>query len=87
MHSADIIHKRTKKLTLAEHYVTSKHHIYIEDAKVIVGVDHYTKRHVTEAIQIEKHPLNINRDDGWKLSKTWLPIISILKKQTQLKHH
>jgi len=28
-----------------------------------------------EAIEIEKCPENYNREDGWKINKTWLPII------------
>ena len=76
---ADIIHECTKKYALAEHSVTSKNHICIEDAKVIARIDHYTKRHVIEAIEIKKHPKNINRDEGWKLSKSWTPIITLIK--------
>ena len=75
----DIIHECTKKYALAEHSVTSKHHICIEDAKVIARIDHYMKRCVIEAIEIEKHPKNINRDDGWKLSKSWTPIMTLIK--------
>ena len=59
----DIIHGRIKNYALAEHSITSKHHILMEDAKVIANNEHYTRRGVREAIEIEKHPLNINRDD------------------------
>ena len=77
-HSADIIHECTKKYALAEHSITSEHHICIEDAKVIVGIDYYTKQLMRESTEIEKHPKNINRDDGWKLSKSWTPIITLV---------
>ena len=67
-HNVDIIHGRIKNYALAEHSTTSKHHILLEDAKVIASIDHYIRRQVREAIEIEKHPFNINRDDEWKLS-------------------
>ena len=54
----NIIHECTKKYALAEHSVTSKQHICIEDAKVIARIDHYMKQCVIEAIEIEKHPKN-----------------------------
>ena len=77
--NADIIHGRIKNSALAEHSITSKHHILMEDAKVITNIDHYTRRRVREVIEIEKHPLNINQDDRWKLSRTWDPIINQIK--------
>ena len=45
---ADIIHECTKKSALAEHSLTSKHRICIEDAKVIIGIDDYTKQLMRE---------------------------------------
>ena len=38
---------------------------------------------ICEAIEIQKHP-NFNKEDGWKLSNTWDPLIKSLKSQT---HH
>lgn len=29
-----------------------------------------------EAIEIRKHPDNLNRDDGWKISDNWIPMIT-----------
>ena len=75
-HNVDIIRGRIKNFALAEHSINSKHHILMENAEVIANIDHYTRRRVREAIEIEKHPLNLNQDDGWKLSKTWDPIIN-----------
>ena len=52
-HSSNIIHERTKKSTLVEHSTSSKHYIYMEKTRVIVIIDHYSKRRVHEAIEIE----------------------------------
>ena len=52
----------------------------MEDAKVIATEDHYNKRRIREAIDIEKHPQNINRDDGLDLSNSWKPLIQTLRK-------
>ncbi|XP_050546053.1 uncharacterized protein DDB_G0271670-like [Daktulosphaira vitifoliae] len=35
-----------------------------------------------EAIEIEKCPENFNREDGWTISKTWLPIIHQTKRKS-----
>ena len=64
--------------------MTFKHHMLMEDTKVITNIDqnHYTRRRVREAIEIEKHPLNINWDDGWKLRRMLDPIINKIKNKT-----
>jgi hypothetical protein len=36
-------------------------------------------RIVREAIEIELHPYNINREDGFCLSKSWTPLIGSLE--------
>ena len=50
------------------------------DAKIIATEDHYNKICIREAIEIEKHPQNINRDDGLDLCNSWKPLIQILRK-------
>ena len=78
-HSANIIHDRHQKSALAEHAHHSRHHIRIEETKLITRQDHYSRRKIREAIEIEKFPLNLNRDDGLKLNECWRPIIRHLK--------
>ena len=47
----------------------------MEDAKLISKEDHYLKRKIKEAIEIEKRKNNMNRDDGLNISNTWKPLI------------
>ena len=79
-HCADIFHGLSKTSAIAEHSQDTNHHICIEDAKIIATEDHYNKRRIREAIEIEKHPQNLNRDDGLALCNSWKPLIQILRK-------
>lgn len=63
-HPANIRHCRSRSSTLAEHAVKSKHHVCIEDTHVITKIIHFHHRKLREAIEIEKHAINLNRDDG-----------------------
>ena len=63
-HAADLRHGRTKYSALAKHAKKTKHHIYIEETKVITKVAQFHHRKFREAIEIEKRPNNLNRDDG-----------------------
>ena len=53
----------------------------MEKAKVIALEEHYNKRRIREALEIEKQPKFFNRDDGLILSESWKPILNLLKKQ------
>ena len=79
-HINDISKNRSEKSGLAEHACSSSHYICIEQARLIHKEDHYLKRRVKEAIEIEKTSNNMNRDDGLKLSNTWKPLINKTKK-------
>ena len=74
-HVADIKHNRSRSSALAEHAVTSNHHVSIKDSWVIGKIDHFHHRKLREAIEIEKCTINLNMDDGWKLSRSWIPAL------------
>jgi hypothetical protein len=75
-HAADIKHNRTRPSALAEHSDKTKHHICIEETKILARIDHYHNRKFREAIEIEKQLNNLNRDDGWKISQNWIPTLA-----------
>ena len=74
-HAADLKHNRSRSSALAEHAERTKHHIFIEDAKVIARIDHFHHRKLREALEIENRPVNLNRDDGWSVSRCWIPAL------------
>ena len=71
-HVADLRHGRSWSSALAEHVEKTNHHICIEDTKVIATIDHFHHRKLREALEIEKRPVNLNRDDGWNVSRCWI---------------
>ena len=78
-HSTDIAHNRVTNLALANHSHKTTHLICMGEAKLIAKEEHYFKRKVREAIDIVKNSHTLNKDDGWKLSNTWMPILNQLK--------
>ena len=50
-HATYIKHNLTRPPALAEHYEKTKHHICIEEAKILAKIDHYHNRKFREAIQ------------------------------------
>jgi hypothetical protein len=46
-----------------------------EDTTILAKENHLFKRRIREAIEIQKHLGNVNRDNGIELSENWLPLI------------
>ena len=74
-HAADIKNDRSRTSALAEHSSKTKHHMCLEDARVIARKDNYHKRKIREATEIMKFPQNLNRDNGSEISGNWFPLI------------
>ena len=74
-HGADIRHNCFYSSTIVEHAEKTKYSFCIEESKVIAKIDHFHHRKLREAIEIKRHAKNLNRDDGWKLSKSWIPAL------------
>jgi hypothetical protein len=67
------------KSAVAEHTIDQGHRIQFHDASILATKTRYMGRIVREAIEIDLHPYNINREGGFCLSKSWKPLIGSLK--------
>jgi hypothetical protein len=67
------------KSAVAEHSINHGHHIQFHNSSILATKTRYMDCIVREAIEIELHPYDINREAGFCLSKSWNPIIGSLK--------
>jgi predicted GIY-YIG superfamily endonuclease len=78
-HQRHIRLEHPDKSAIAEHSIDQAHHIQFHNASILATKTRYMDRIVREAIEIELHPYNINREGGFCLSKSWKPSIGSLK--------
>lgn len=71
------------KSAIAEHLLESgaNHWIELHNPKVLSTERHYIPRMVREAIEISKYR-NFNREDGFKLSSAWKPVVNLCKNKS-----
>ncbi|XP_076396721.1 uncharacterized protein LOC143265924 [Megachile rotundata] len=69
-------HERCARLgyiqsAVAEHQITTGHKILFEKTEVLAKTSAYLPRKHREAIEIRKHPNNINRETGYHINPIW----------------
>jgi hypothetical protein len=74
-----IILEHPDKSAVAEHSIGQRHRIQLHSSSILATKTRSMDRIVRDAIEIELYPDNINREDGFCLSKSWKPLIGSLK--------
>jgi hypothetical protein len=72
---------------VAEHSINLDHRIQLQNTTILSNKSRYVGRMIREAIESELQP-NMNRDDGFRLSRSWKPHIHAFKgcRKRQLQH-
>lgn len=63
------------KSAIAEHQHETGHQILFDSTSVVAQSSNYVPRKIREAIEIIKHPFNINREAGYPLPPVWNTVI------------
>lgn len=79
------VRKDEKTSSLAQHVKETSHTIDFSNTKLLANIEYTKTRIIREAIEIEKHPNNLNsRDDTQRLPTAWKPALT--RTDTNKKH-
>jgi predicted GIY-YIG superfamily endonuclease len=70
-HHRHICLQHPEKSAVAEHSINLSHQIQLHNTSILANKSRYMDQTVREVIDL--HPNNINREDGFSLSRSWKP--------------
>jgi len=78
-HQRNVRLKHITQSALSEHNMETGHQILFDKTTTIATTASYFSRKYRETIDIQKHSDNLNRNNGYNISKIWKPILPIIK--------
>jgi len=71
-HQRDVRLKYVAQSTLSEYNIETECQILFDKMTTIANITSYFPRKYRETIEIQKHPNNLNRDNGYNINKNFL---------------
>lgn len=68
-----------EKLFVAEHCIDLCHVIQLSDTSVLAKKSRHMGRKIMEVIETELHSKNMNKVNGFSVSRSWNPLMHTLK--------
>ena len=78
-HQRDVRLKHVTQSVLSEHNIETGHQILFDKTTTIANITSYFLRKYREVIEIQKHPNNLNRDNGYNINKIWKTILPLIE--------
>jgi hypothetical protein len=83
-HNQHIRLHHPEQSAVAEHRINLGHHIQFYDTSILAKKQRHMECIIRKTTEIELHPNNMNKEEGFSLNKSWKPLIQTLKKQRAL---